>query len=99
MLSGYPRGIGIEIAARTLNPQLIVCDEIGADIKEAEAITAAHNCGVALLASAHASSAEQLKRRRGIAMLCERGVFSYYVGISRGIGEEYEYSICSDDGF
>ena len=28
VLSGYPRGIGIEIAARSLNAELAVCDEI-----------------------------------------------------------------------
>ena len=37
MLSGYPKHIGISIAARTLSPQVIICDEIGSRA-EADAI-------------------------------------------------------------
>ncbi len=98
LLSGYPKGQGIEIASRTLSPQLIVCDEIGGDIAEAEAIAAAHNCGVALLASAHARSTSELLCKKGIALLHGMGVFSYYVGISRSSGYDYIYKIDSADG-
>ena len=45
VLVGYPRALGIEIATRSLNSELIVCDEIG-EGKEAEAIVSAQNCGV-----------------------------------------------------
>ena len=45
-LAGYPRAAGIGIATRTLNPQLILCDEIG-EVEEAEEICAACNAGVA----------------------------------------------------
>ena len=81
-LSGYPRAAGIEIATRTLSPQLIVCDEIG-ETAEAEAICAACNAGVPLLATAHGEDAESLLRRRGLRLLHERGVFGSYVGLSR----------------
>lgn len=84
-LSGYPRAMGIEIATRTLNPQLIVCDEIG-DAAEAEAICAACNAGVPLVATAHGSSAAALLRRRGLRMLHDSGVFGSYVGLSRSAG-------------
>ncbi len=90
---GYPRGVGIEIAARVMSPELIVCDEIGADVQEAAAIKAAHNCGVPLLASAHAADVRQLRARSGLAQLCEAGLFSYYVGIERGAGPNYSYRI------
>ena len=93
LLSGYPKGIGIEIAARTLNPEIIVCDEIGADITEASAIKAAHNCGVPLLASSHAKTAPELLRRTGISVLHEAKIFGAYVGISRGQGKDFRYSI------
>ena len=97
MLSGYPRGQGIEIAARTLNPQLIVCDELGADIAESDAVAAAHNCGVALLATAHARSVSELMKKRGISMLFEKGVFSYFIGIERNGGTDYRYTVTSAD--
>ena len=91
LLSGYPRGLGIELAVRTLSPELIVCDEIGADIVEAEAVAAAHNCGVALLATAHAKNISELRNKKGIAMLAERGIFSHFVGIRRS-GDDYLYT-------
>ena len=84
-LSGYPRAMGIEIATRTLNPQLIVCDEIG-DAAEAEAICAACNAGVPLVATAHGASASALLRRRGLRLLHDNMVFGSYVGLSRGVG-------------
>ena len=96
VLSGYPRGTGIEIAVRTLSPQLIVCDEIGADPVEAEAIASAHNCGVALLATAHARTADELLSKKGISLLHAAHVFSYYVGLKR-VGDDYDYTIARAD--
>ena len=93
LLSGYPRGAGIESATRTLSPKLIVCDEIGGSTSECQSIIEANNCGVPLLASAHASSVAELLRRPGIAMLCEAGVFSNLVGIKRSDGQDYLYSV------
>ncbi len=93
VLVGYPRPLGIEIAARSMNAQLIVCDEIGTP-EEADAILAAQNCGVPLLASAHASSFEGLLRRTAIARLYEARVFCAYVGICRREGmRDYEYDV------
>ena len=93
LLSGYPKGVGIEIATRTLNPEIIVCDEIGADTSEAIAIRSAHNCGVPLLASSHAKNLSELLRRTGIAMLHDSKIFGAYVGISRGNTKDYRYDI------
>ena len=92
LLSGYPRGEGIEIAARTMNPQLIVCDEIGSSLDEANAIKAAHNCGVPLLATSHASSLSSLLCRSGIALLHDARIFDCYVGIERSVND-YRYSV------
>lgn len=81
-LVGYPRAVGIEIATRTLAPHLIVCDEIG-EAGEAEAICAACNAGVPLLATAHGADLPGLLRRRGLCLLHEQGVFGSYVALSR----------------
>ncbi len=91
ILAGYPKPDGIGIACRTLNAQLIVCDEIG-DEAEASAIVAAQNCGVPFVASAHADDLSGLLRRTPIALLHRARVFSHYVGISRksSVGD-YEY--------
>lgn len=91
MLSGYPRALGIEIATRTMGAELIVCDEIG-DPSEAEAIIAAQNSGVPLVASAHADGILPLLRRSGIRRLHDAHVFESYVGIERVFGDfRYEF--------
>lgn len=93
VLVGYPRALGIEIATRSMNAQLIVCDEIG-DEKEAEAIVAAQNCGVPFVASAHAESVAGLLRRTGIRRLHRAKIFGAYVGIRRQMGGgEFLYTV------
>lgn len=93
ILSGYPKGVGIEIAARTMNSQLMVCDEIG-DREEAKAIIYAQNCGVPLLASAHGDNVVGLLQRTAIMKLHNAGVFSSYVRIERiSFGCEYKYTV------
>lgn len=90
LLSGYPRPLGIEIAVRTLNAEVAVCDEIGG-VEEARAVLAVQNCGVPLLATAHGQDLGGLLRRTGIRMLHDAGIFAYYVGIARAsAGFSYE---------
>ena len=91
VLTGYPKGVGIDIAARTMNAQLMVCDEIG-DKDEVRAIIYAQNCGVPLLASAHGDNIPGLLRRTAIMQLHNARVFGHYVRISRPYsGGEYRY--------
>lgn len=95
ILSGYPKPIGIEIAARTLSAEVMICDEIG-DCDEARAILEAQNNGVPFIASAHAGDIESLLRRPQIRMLHEAHIFCRYVGISRrAFGEDYRYDVKS----
>ena len=82
VLHGYPRAKGIEIATRTLSPEVIFCDEIGS-AEEARAILGAQNSGVPLIATAHADSREALFRRPNIRLLYENCVFRYYIGLRR----------------
>lgn len=95
-LSGYPRAKGIEIATRTLGAQIIVCDEIGG-AEEADAICAACNAGVPLVATAHAASVEGLLRRRGLRQLHDHGVFGSYVGLTRAAGQGLMRRVTSAD--
>ncbi len=97
VLSGYPRRDGVEIATRCLNAEVIICDEVG-DYEEAMAIVASHNCGVPLIASAHASSVEGLLSRSGIRLLHEAGIFGAYVGIERDVSGGFKYRIDRREG-
>ena len=92
VMTGYPRALGIDIAARTMNSQLVICDEIG-DVAEAEAIISAQNCGVPFVASAHADTLEALLRRTAVRRLHRAHVFGWYVGISRDGRGDFKYKI------
>ena len=92
ILSGYPRRQGIEIATRCLNAEVIICDEIG-DYEEAMSLVSSHNCGVPLIASAHAGSVEQLLSRTGLRLLHEARIFGAYVGIERDGRGGFRYNV------
>lgn len=82
IFSNYSKAIGIEIATRTMAPELIVCDEIGG-YDEARSMLSAQNTGIPLLATAHASCLEELLQRPNIKLLYEHNIFSKYIGIRR----------------
>ena len=82
VLKGYPKETGIEIAARTLNAQLIICDEVFGDA-ESRALCGAVNCGTPIICSAHAASLGELLARPGISLLHQMRSFERYVKISR----------------
>jgi stage III sporulation protein AA len=95
ILTGYPKSLGIEIALRTLNASLIICDEIGNE-DEARSIIDVSIGGAALVASAHASDISSLMAKKSIRLLHDHGVFGTYVGIKRQ-GEEYIYTVTFRD--
>ena len=88
-LVGYPKAEGIRIATLFMNPEVIICDEIGGE-SEAAAILDSQNCGVPLIATAHAPSLSALVRRRGIALLHNARVFGSYLSLR--IGENGGFS-------
>lgn len=90
ILTGYPKGEGMNIALRTLSPELIVCDEIGGE-PEADAIRMSLNAGTAVLATAHAGSIDGLIRRPQIRALIEEGAFDVLVQLW---GEQAPCKIC-----
>lgn len=92
VMSGYPRDVGIEIAVRTLGAQVIVCDEIGSTA-DARATLGAANCGVPLIASAHAATLQELLERPAIRLLHRAHVFGKYVGLSRRATGGFDYKI------
>ncbi len=90
-LLGYPKAHGINVATRYMNPEYIVCDEIGG-MDEAIQITDAQHCGVPLIASAHADSFSSLLMRKNIAFLLENKVFDSVLQI-KSDGKRFEYQI------
>lgn len=99
ILVGYPRDMGIEIAVRSMGAEVIICDEIG-NTADAHAILSAANCGVPLVASAHAASLDELLSRPFMQALHRAHVFAAYVGIRRGgsLGFSYQFTDWKDAG-
>lgn len=94
ILSGYPRKIGIEIAIRTMNSQIIVCDEIG-DESDASAIIDAQGAGVPIIATCHGSDICDIFSHTGIRNLHRKRIFKYYVGIERTKDLGFYYDVHS----
>ncbi len=86
LLVGYPKATGLELAVRTLSPEVILLDEIGSR-REAEAILAASGCGIPLVATAHAATARELAHRPAIRPLLRAGLFGRLIGLYREGGE------------
>lgn len=92
ILSGYPMPLGIEIAVRCLGAELVLCDEIG-NRTEADAILSAANCGVPVVASAHAGTLRELLARPFLLSLHRARVFGGYVRLWRnGSGFRFDIS-------
>ncbi len=78
ILSGYPKSEGIEIAMRTLAPEVIIVDEV-ASSEEARALISVGRGGIPIIASAHARSLSEVLSRIAVKELCDAGYFSLFV--------------------
>ena len=78
VLYGFPKPRGMDMVLRTMGPDYIAVDEITADADCAGLIQAA-NCGVRLIATAHASGIQDLKRRPIYRSLLDSQVFQAIV--------------------
>ena len=85
ILVGYRRAEGIEIATRTMSPDVILTDELSGD--DAVGVSGVLRSGVPLIASAHAADYSELTKKPSLIPILDSGVFSIAVGISRtGMG-------------
>lgn len=78
VLSLYPKQVGVDIALRTLSPDIIVLDEIGAK-EETEQLISGMNTGVSFIATCHGNSFEEVGKRPNINRLLSCGVFKKVV--------------------
>lgn len=75
------RAAGIEMALRCMNPQAIVCDELGTTA-DARALEAGLASGVVFLASVHCDTPEHLYQKPQLVRLLKTGAFSLAVFLS-----------------
>lgn len=78
VLSGCPKSVGIDMLLRTMGPEYIGVDEITAQ-EDCDALIQAANCGVQLIATAHAASLEDYYRRGTYRPLIQQSIFSSVV--------------------
>ena len=76
VLTQCPKKEAIEMGIRTMGPQILAVDEITAE-EDCNLLLYAANCGVRLLATAHASSLEDLQKRPAYHRLLEKEVFTH----------------------
>lgn len=82
ILEGCPKAEGLMMLLRGMGPQVLCCDEITLPA-DCAALEQCANCGVTLLATAHAWDVEDLRRKPLYRGLLERGLFRRAVTIDR----------------
>ena len=88
----YPKGVGIELATKSMTPQIIICDEI-TSLDEAYSIMHSVRCGVSLVATTHASTFEDLKNKEILKPLLNCGTFDYALGVKRSATNKYVFNL------
>ena len=83
VLDACPKALGIPMALRAMNPQVIAVDEITVR-EDLRAISQAAGCGVALLATIHAANVEELQAKPLYQELLAGRVFRQAVLIRTG---------------
>ena len=94
--TGYPKGRAANCAIRSMSPEIIICDEMG-DQSDVDLLLYSMRCGVAFIATVHASSMQDLRRREITSKMINTGAFRYIVFLSSGgnVGKiEKIYEMC-----
>jgi stage III sporulation protein AA len=79
VFDGYPKHIGISTALRVMSPEVIITDEIGSE-DDIKAIENSLNAGVKFIASAHATTQEELLARPFLSKILP--AFDYIFSLS-----------------
>ena len=78
-----PKDKGIQMAIKTLYPEVIIFDEISS-LSEAVAVVEGFNCGVPVITTAHAGNIRELRERRVFKELFKTGAINNIFLINKG---------------
>ena len=91
ILRGYKRSLGVDVAIRTMSAEILIVDEISSP-EDAAAMMMSVGAGVTVIATVHARSLEDAKRRDYIATLVRGGLFGSVCVITRREGR-FSYTL------
>jgi len=80
VFKGYRRSHGLEIALRVMSPTVIAVDELGSERENTEMLRSLLT-GVRFIATAHAESLQELKKRKNLEPFFEMDIFDVYARI------------------
>lgn len=83
VFNSYNKYEGIMTAVKVMSPAILICDEIGAK-SDSSALEYAVNSGVKLIATCHAASFEELKKRPVVSKLIKEKIFDYAAILGTG---------------
>lgn len=90
---GYPKGLAIQLATKSMTPQIIICDEISSQ-SEADEILFSSNVGVKLVATTHADDFEELLSKKTLENIFKNKIFDFALGVCRNEGErKYTFTL------
>lgn len=101
VLDGCPKAEGMLMLVRSMSPQVIAVDEIGAS-EDIQAIKYAMHCGCKMIATVHGESMEEIHKKPLFAQMLREQCFERYVllcnrkhvGDVAGIYDKYGDKIC-----
>lgn len=85
VMDGCPKLTGMENLIRVMSPQVVAIDEITSE-RDAEAVKNATNCGVVLIATAHAKNAEEFRARNVYSSLVKERIFKNIITVENNNG-------------
>lgn len=97
VISNFPKAKGIEMAIRTMSPDIIICDEIGT-VEELDKIKFGFSSGVRFAVSVHTDSAGSVQKDSILYNLIKCGCFDYLIILEHYTDAYKIYSLKGDTG-
>lgn len=94
VLDACPKALGMLLLVRSMSPQVIAVDEVGGR-EDVESLRMAAACGSRIVATVHGSSLEDVRRREGMELLLQEGLFERFVVLCR---EKGSYQVLKEGG-
>ena len=94
VLDACPKALGMLLLVRSMSPQVIAVDEVGGR-EDMESLRMAAACGSRIVATVHGSSLQDVRRREGMELLLQEGLFERFVVLQR---EKGSYQMFKESG-